>query len=230
VGRVDPTDYFDMYALNSSQSHFLNKAFGTHPTVDSPSFGYGAAVGAMLSDNVYGITGFSDAIGSATQSRWSEIRDDKEFFHHAEIGWTPSKERVARDNVHLGYWKTDSRDDTGEPSNWGLTASASMEDENGFIPFVRAGFADGDTTTMDRVLTFGAGQRFFGHDLLGVGFSWGRPEDRSLDDQYTAEVFYNIELGSNINLTPDLQLIKDPALDPDNSTLWIFGVRLRITF
>jgi porin len=83
---------------------------------------------------------------------------------------------------------------------------------------------------MDRVLTFGAGQRFFGHDLLGVGFSWGRPEDRSLDDQYTAEVFYNIELGSNINLTPDLQLIKDPALDPDNSTLWIFGVRLRITF
>jgi porin len=33
-----------------------------------------------------------------------------------------------------------------------------------------------------------------------------------LDDQYTAELFYRLQLTQNLAITPDVQLIIDPAL------------------
>ena len=130
----------------------------------------------------------------------------------------------------LAFWRMDGRDDADLPHNWGLNISASIEDDSGFMPFLRAGYASGETATLDRVVTIGAGQRVCGHDMLGAGVSWGRPTDRDLDDQGTAEVFYRIQLAENLQLTPDLQLIINPALDPGENTLWVAGLRLRITF
>ena len=51
-----------------------------------------------------------------------------------------------------------------------------------------------------------------------------------LSDQYSAEVFYRFQLVPNLTLTPDLQLIFDPALDPDHERLLVFGLRMRVTF
>lgn len=48
------------------------------------------------------------------------------------------------------------------------------------------------------------------------------------DDQYTAEIFYRFQLTQNLAITPDVQLIIDPALNPDESTIWIFGLRARL--
>ena len=49
-------------------------------------------------------------------------------------------------------------------------------------------------------------------------------------DQYTIEVFYRWQLGENLALTPDLQFILDPALNPNDDFLFIFGLRLRLAF
>ena len=40
-----------------------------------------------------------------------------------------------------------------------------------------------------------------------------------LDDQYSAEVFYRFLLGKRFNLTADLQYLKDPALNPTESSV-----------
>jgi len=34
----------------------------------------------------------------------------------------------------------------------------------------------------------------------------------------------------NLALTPDIQLITDPALDPAEDELWVFSLRSRVTF
>ena len=62
-------------------------------------------------------------------------------------------------------------------------------------------------------------------NLLGVGLSWGKPHDDSLRDQYTAELFYRFQIAENLAVTPDIQFIIDPAINPDNDFIVVFGSR-----
>ena len=69
-------------------------------------------------------------------------------------------------------------------------------------------------------------------DLLGVGLNWSKPSESSfgpgLDDQYTFELYYRYQLSQNLALTPDIQFIKDPALNPNESSIWVLGLRARL--
>jgi porin len=51
-----------------------------------------------------------------------------------------------------------------------------------------------------------------------------------LDDQYTAELFYRLPLTQNLAITPDVQLIIDPALNLDENRIWVFGLWARLAF
>ena len=70
-------------------------------------------------------------------------------------------------------------------------------------------------------------------DLAGIGLNWSRPSKSSLgpglDDQYTIEVFYRLQLSQNFALTPDIQYLIDPALNPEKDQIWVLGLRARLT-
>jgi porin len=40
-------------------------------------------------------------------------------------------------------------------------------------------------------------------------------------------VFYRWNVSREIALTPDLQYVKNPALNPDQDSIWVFGLRAR---
>ena len=69
---------------------------------------------------------------------------------------------------------------------------------------------------------------------MGVAYNWGKPNDSTwgpdLDDQHTLEVFYRIQLWKEVAITPDIQYIRNPALNPDDDSLWVFGLRGRLAF
>ena len=65
-------------------------------------------------------------------------------------------------------------------------------------------------------------------DLLDFGVNWGRPPDSGLDDQYTAELFYRLQVSQNFAITPDVQWLINPALNPDEDQILIFGLRGRL--
>ena len=69
-------------------------------------------------------------------------------------------------------------------------------------------------------------------DVLGVGFNWSRPAEDDfgpgLDDQYTAEIYYRLQVLKVLTVTPDVQLIIDPAFNPQESSIWVFGLRARL--
>lgn len=67
-------------------------------------------------------------------------------------------------------------------------------------------------------------------DLFGVGFGWDHPSDDALDSQYTGEIFCRFQLTENLALTPDLQVILDPALNPTEDVRVVPGFRVRVTF
>ena len=58
----------------------------------------------------------------------------------------------------------------------------------------------------------------------------GKPADGSLRDQFTSELFYRFQLTEFLAVTPDIQLVADPALHPDVDVLGFFGIRLRAAF
>jgi porin len=43
------------------------------------------------------------------------------------------------------------------------------------------------------------------------------------------ELFYRLQFSQNLAVTPSLQYISDPALNPAEDSLTIFGLRLRLT-
>jgi porin len=50
------------------------------------------------------------------------------------------------------------------------------------------------------------------------------------DDQYTLEADYRFQLCERLAITPDLQLVKNPPLNPAEDLIWVAGLRARLAF
>jgi porin len=236
-GLLDATDHVDAFALGSPWLHFTNFAFSTGTTtMDLPNdalFGFAGA--AMVTDHLYLIGGFGDANSDPTVpfDTVESFFDDNEYFKHLEIGWTTSHERFIFDNVHLTLWQKDERERAGTPEGWGANFSFSRYIDDKWLPFLRAGWADDGAGLMRASVSAGFGyQREPGGHLLGVGLNWGDPNELSfgsgLEDQTLAEVFYRLQIAQQFALTPSVQYIDDPALDPEQASTWVIGARARL--
>jgi len=51
-----------------------------------------------------------------------------------------------------------------------------------------------------------------------------------LDDQYALEAYYRVQVSKELAITPSVQLLINPALNPDEESIWVGGVRVRLAF
>jgi porin len=98
---------------------------------------------------------------------------------------------------------------------------------------VRAGYADDGGSLMQKAVSVGFGyQPDPGGNVLGFGFNWGEVNEDTwgsgLSDQLTAELYYRWNISPQFGLTPDIQYLKDPALNPEEDSIWVFGLRARL--
>ena len=101
------------------------------------------------------------------------------------------------------------------------------------MPYLRAGYTEDGGSLLQKSISTGVGYQWIpGRDVLGLGFNWGEPNETTwgegLSDQYTIELFWRWQLGSQLAVTPDLQLLINPANNPDEKSIWVFGVRGRL--
>ena len=100
------------------------------------------------------------------------------------------------------------------------------------MPFLRGGYSEDGGALLSRSVSAGLGHYWDGsQDLLGFGVNWGRPSTdfgTDLSDQWTSELFYRFQLSEHLAITPDIQYIVNPALNPDRSGLIYFGLRARL--
>jgi porin len=237
-GFLDATDYVDVYALASPWTGFLNFAFSTGTTTLAipNDAAFGMAAGAMLTDNLFLIGSLSDLNADPTDpsETVSSFFSDHEYFKSIEIGWTTAQDRIYLDNIHLTLWHADERVEAVQPSGWGANLSWTAYIAGKWLPFVRAGYADEGGSLTQKSVSVGFGyQPNPGKNLLGIGLNWGEPNENTwlpgLPDQYTTELFYRWQISKGLALTPDLQYIKNPALNPGASSIWVFGLRVRGT-
>jgi len=239
AGMIDTTDWVDLYALASPWTSFSNFVFATGgASIAVPDDAtLGAYVNAMLTDNLYIIGGFADSNADSTDpfNGFDTFFNDHEFFKTVELGWVTSPDRFYFDNTHVTYWHADERKKAGVSSGWGVNFSFEHGFDDKWIPFVRAGYADDGGTLLQKTISAGLGYHWGSNNsLLGLGFNWGQPNEDTfgpgLDDQYTVELFCRFQVMRNLQITPDIQYVKNPALNPDEDQSWVYGLRARVVF
>ena len=239
VGFLDATDFVDAYALASPWTGFTNFVFSTgSATIGVPNDAtLGAMVGLWFTDSFYGMASITDANADPTDpfEGFNSFFNDFETFKSLEVGWTPSRDEFWLNNVHVTFWHVDERTEAAVPDGWGLNVSASTWIDDQWLPFVRAGWSDDGGSLLEASVSAGFGyQRERGGDVIGVGLNWGRPNSTTfaadLDDQYTAEVYYRWRFTQRVEVTPSIQVLGNPALNPDENVIGVFGVRARVVF
>jgi porin len=226
AGRIAPDDFTDVLGYANPRTTFQNFAILLNPVIPFPDPGFGGGGGGFITDRVYALGIVSDANGLLTDVEF--FPDGAEFFSYGELGWTPSREQRYTTNLHLGAFHVDSRETAGAPESYGLVGSANVLVGEVWMPFGRLGFSDGDAPLANASVTAGV-LRYFPRygDLAGLAFNWADPSDNALDSQFTGELFYRFEVADNIALTADAQLLVNPALNPTEDTIGVFGLRLR---
>jgi porin len=190
----------------------------------------------MVNDNVYVIGGVANAYSNPTDpldDSFDRLFNDGELFKSVEIGWTSSQGRIYQDNTHVTFWHVDDSADAGATEGWGAAFSHVRHLDDHWMPFIRGGYADDGGSLLEKSVSVGfIYQNQPGADLLGMGVNWGEPNESSfgpgLDDQRTVEAFYRIPITQQIAITPSIAYLKDPALNPEHSSIWIAEVRVRI--
>ena len=231
VGRLDFAALLDPYPFQTFSRSFINRAFVYNPTAGTTGVGaLGAGIKGFVCERIWLGGAFYD--GNAASGDFDlDTFDSGELLKHAEIGWTPSFARRKTDKVQLTYWHKDKRPEVGasEGHGWLLTANTKLADR--YLVFFRTGTSNGGAgVPAERSLAVGVGISKK-YDEFSLGLGWAKLSEETfgpgLDDEWALEASYRMQLSPNGTIMPDVQLIIDPARNPDASTVWVFGLRLR---
>lgn len=230
AGWIDVTDYVDVYLMASPWTGFNNFVFSTgSAAMDVPNdAALGAGVGGMVADNVYLQAGFVDAMSDPTDplDGFNTFFSDRNYYAWAEAGWTPGKDKIYFDNAHVTAWHKDAV--FGAQEGWGLNASYQRWLNDQWLPFVRGGYTKDSGSLLEKSLSVGVGyQPVPMRGVIGAGFNWGKPNGGGRD-QYTTELFWRYQITKELAVTPSLQYIIDPALNPTQDNLFAAGLRVRV--
>ena len=227
-GQLDVTDFLDVYGLVSPYTSFQNLAFNTNPTINAPNPGIGLAGGAKLGENFYVVASLADA--DADPNRPSlDVFSDGKLFKSLELGYTSDFGRIYFDNIHLTVWESDESADGTRPKDRGAAFSASWFIDNKWAPFLRAGVSDGTAALYKRSVSTGLGYYRRNTDLAGIGLNWAEANGIP-GSQKTMEAFYRFSISPGLQITPSVQYIENPLLDPSQSSIALAGLRARVVF
>ena len=224
VGKIDSSSFFDFLTLSDAFTGFISEPLAENAAIAFPDESLGAGGQFMLTEDVYISAGVFDANGGVRS-----FFDRSEYFRIVEAGWTPTFAGLGEGGISLTLWESDRREKANVPTGRGFAASAEQEIGD-FLPFVRYGRSESTATTLKQTAAAGFGiLRAFGrkNDVFGLGFTWGETFKRRQRDQYGLEAYYSLQLTNELTMTPDLQVIINPAENPREDRIAIVGLRLR---
>jgi porin len=235
LGKMDPALIWDGGRYVSSNYAFLSPAYSDTLAMPLPGAGLGLAAAVYPTKEIYIAAGLHDANGKRTTAGFDTFFGDGEYFSAVELGWTPNDGKANEGLYHLTFWTIDARQSVNKQSDRGvaLTLEQQVGCDGNVVPFFRYAYAHRGINPIRQNASVGVGfEEIFGQndDLIGTAFSWERPSDRTKRDQYVFEVFYRVWITPLTHLTPDIQVVMDPANSPTKDAVTIFGLRLRTLF
>ena len=135
----------------------------------------------------------------------------------------------------MTFWNIDARQDVGRPNDRGIAATLEqpLGCEGIYVPFLRYAYAHRGLNGVRQNLSVGLGiENLFGQndDVLGLAAAWQKSSASTSRDQYVMEAFYRIYITPHTHLSPDIQVVIDPANEPTKDAVTVFGLRFRTLY
>ena len=230
VGRLGFDVYLDAFPFQTFSKGFINRSFILNPTMAATGIGaIGGVVKGFVSESFWIGAQMHDANAASGDFDFDTVQEG-EWLKAVEVGWTPSRSRYKKDRVQFTYWEKDARELAGTSKGSGWVISAAYELSDTVYPFVRFGHSDGGGgAPAEDAVSAGVQVSKVAHEVWSVGIGWAKPSRDTfgpgLSSETVIETSYQFQLSKNFSLTPDLQVIFNPANDPGQSSVWVFGIR-----
>jgi porin len=239
IGKIFPVSAYDFFPLKNFRTDFVDGIHAANLVIPLPDRGLGGFVLYRPRPKVYVRLGLHDANADTEDAGFNSLFGDGDLFKIFELGFDPGLAerqpgRPPAGDVHVSFWHQDKSDDDVD-DGWGFVLSASQRFGR-FLPFLRYGYSDSGRrgpAAIEQMLNGGlAIDDIFGQskDRVGIGLTWSRPSDGSLDDQGAIDAFYRVQVTPEIALTPTVQMVIDPPRNPDEDVVWVLGIRSRFAF
>ncbi len=233
VGRYDPNDFIDVLGYANPWTSFQNLSILFNTSIALPDWGFGIGAGHWFNgDQLYLLGSASDANAVLTEEE--PDFDTDELFKAVEFGWSPGRDQRYFKNVHLTLWQVDEREDDGIDDADGVALGINWTWDLKYMLFAKIGSSDADAPNDPQIaensVTVG-GIYYLARrsDLIGIAYNESELAVPGLDDQTTFEAFYRFQLAQNLAITPSIQILGDPALNPEEDEITVLGLRLRLT-
>jgi porin len=235
IGKIDQTTHFNTNRVASGDGRdFMMQSLVYSQTIAFPSNGLGFNVLYRPDPRLYLDAGMGDANGNPDFKPSDSFNSffQGHYFEAFELGLTPDMKNLSADlgegHYRLMGWHTAEATDHGAGSGFALSADQELPHQ--MVPFMRVGYcpAGAGRTSQEvdwGVVTVAPFER--STDRLGFGASWAKPTAPSTHDQFAFELFYRAQVVDGFQLTPDVEFIVDPALQPNSNFQAVFGLRVR---
>jgi porin len=230
VGRLGFDAYLDAFPFQTLSKGFINRGFILNPTMGTTGIGaIGAVTRVFLGDNVWIGAQMHDANAMSGDFDFDTTREG-EWLKAVEIGFTPSFAERKNRLLQISYWEKDARELAGTAKGSGWVVSTAWQMSERLFPFVRYGNSDGGAGVPAEQSIAAGIQITQAHDnAISLGLSWAEPSEETYgpgrDNEWVVEASWKFQMSKNFSLSPDIQLIRNPVNNPDESSVWVFGLR-----
>jgi porin len=230
MGRLAFDVYLDAMPFQTFSRGYFNRAFLLNPTIATTGIGaIGAVAKGYVTDQFWIGGQIHDANAVSGDFDWDTVREN-EWLSAVEVGWSPSLADRNKRRVQFTYWRKDARSQAGVPSGSGWAVSAAYQLDDRMFPFLRFGSSDGGAgVAAQDAISVGLEVTRRLDEILSLGVGWARPSKKTygdgLRDEWILETSYKFQLSPNFSLTPDIQVLFNPATAPGKQTVWVFGLR-----
>ena len=235
AGVVNQGNYIDAntYA-NSGRGQFINSALINSLVLPLEAYNYGLNLQWQPSSDWYTLLGYSVGNASAGESPGTNFSWES-WSLEWEIGYAPGdvfglgpgvyrvQPFLARNGTVQGGLAFNIQQQLGRnsPLGWfGRFGYGGSQVTGGAKAEVGTGFV------MQAPLKYAGWVPQLSNDLLGMGFVWSQPSATTKtvyhSNEYVLETFYTLQLSPTSQLQPDLQIVWNPAFNPNPGPAVIF--------
>jgi carbohydrate-selective porin OprB len=246
AGKIDLEDFFDGSAIaGCEKSQFLARPLFKNPAIPFPGKGLGVRISYQPGDCWYVQAAVADAQADKRETGFRTTFHEEDYlFSIAELGIKPDFLDMPgtyrfimwydpQDKSYLDGSSHTKRDDLG------MAVSFDQEIADKTTAFFRYGWADDHINVVEDFISFGAQIEGLlegrDKDVFAIGCALGvrspngltNADERQID---MVEMYYNIAVKDNVEVTPIIQFVMDPDGKKSQSPATVFGVRCRVKF
>ena len=230
IGKLHPNQHIGLSPVNNDESsQFLAGPFdGDNAQNNLGTYAPGIALEVGPPNGFYAHALAIDA--KAHPWNGTQTLFDGRYYEALEGGWRRGIQGEGGRDIRVAVYHQNPPD-LGHGHGVGVGADWEFKDH--WMPFGRLGLDTKTGTAIKEVDTIGLAHTLpFGRkgDLFGAASTWTRGSAAGSRREEVAEFFYRLKVADSLELSPDIEYLRNPILSTKIDQSVILGLRLKVIF